>query len=60
MLPLQMLDFNGDRLTDVILVANDGIYGWAQVRPLALVPVAILSAERPADQWQPVPAERPS
>ena len=33
MLPLQVLDFNGDRLNDVVLVARDGIYAWAQVRP---------------------------
>ena len=32
MLPLQVMDFNGDRLNDVVLVARDGIYAWAQVR----------------------------
>ena len=32
-LPLQVMDFNGDRLNDVVLVARDGIYAWAQARP---------------------------
>lgn len=35
MLPLQVMDFNGDRLNDIVLVARDGIYAWAQVRPAA-------------------------
>ncbi len=30
-LPLQTVDFNGDGLTDIILVSHDGLYGWAQV-----------------------------
>ncbi len=34
-LPLQLMDFNGDRLTDVVLVARNGIYAWAQARASA-------------------------
>jgi hypothetical protein len=30
-LPLQIADFNGDGLNDIILVSHDGLYGWAQV-----------------------------
>ena len=33
MLPLQLADFNGDGLTDLILVSSSGLYGWAQVTP---------------------------
>lgn len=32
-LPLQIVDFNGDYLNDIILVTHDGLYGWAQVWP---------------------------
>lgn len=35
-LPLQLADFNGDGLTDLILVSSSGLYGWAQVRTQAL------------------------
>jgi hypothetical protein len=31
-LPLQLADFNGDGLTDLILVSSSGLYGWAQAR----------------------------
>ena len=30
-MPLQVVDFNGDGLQDVILVTREGIFGWAQV-----------------------------
>lgn len=30
-LPLQVADFNGDQLQDIMLVTYDGLYGWAQV-----------------------------
>lgn len=41
MLPLQLMDFNGDRLTDIVLVARNGIYAWAQARPARPVPAQL-------------------
>ncbi|KAK9916603.1 hypothetical protein WJX75_004756 [Coccomyxa subellipsoidea] len=43
-LPLQIADFNGDGLNDIILVSHDGLYGWAQVRHPGGVPFAVLIA----------------
>ncbi|EIE27009.1 hypothetical protein COCSUDRAFT_83568 [Coccomyxa subellipsoidea C-169] len=43
-LPLQILDFNGDGLNDIVLVSHDGLYGWAQVRHPGGVPFAVLIA----------------
>ena len=40
-LPLQILDFNGDGLNDIVLVSHDGLYGWAQVRAASLLPTPI-------------------
>ena len=31
MLPLQVADFSGDQLQDIMLMTYDGLYGWAQV-----------------------------
>lgn len=31
-LPLQMMDFNNDGLTDILLVCRNGVYGYSQVR----------------------------
>ena len=30
-LPLQVADFSGDQLQDIMLMTYDGLYGWAQV-----------------------------
>ncbi|BDA41145.1 hypothetical protein COCOBI_01-8000 [Coccomyxa sp. Obi] len=43
-LPLQIVDFNGDGLNDIILASHDGLYGWAQVRHPGGVPFAVLIA----------------
>ena len=43
-LPLQMADFNGDGLTDILLVAHGGIFGYAQVRRPGGVPFSALLA----------------
>eukprot|EP00884_Botryococcus_braunii_P007301 jgi/Botrbrau1/16572/Bobra.0068s0003.2 len=43
-LPLQAVDFNGDTLTDVILVARNGVYGYGQIRHPTGVPFAALLA----------------
>ena len=31
MLPLQVADFSGDQLQDIMMMTYDGLYGWAQV-----------------------------
>ena len=35
-LPLQAADFSGDGLTDIILVSQDGVFGYVQVLLLKL------------------------
>ena len=32
-LPLQVADFSGDQMQDIMLMTYDGLYGWAQVAP---------------------------
>lgn len=43
-LPLLAVDFNGDTLTDVLLVTRNGLYGYGQVRHPTGVPFAALLA----------------
>lgn len=43
-LPLQPVDFSGDGLTDVILIAREGIFGFQQVRRPGAVPFSALLA----------------
>jgi hypothetical protein len=40
--PLTALDFNLDGYTDVVMIGQDGIYGWAQVRRPGAVPFSAL------------------
>eukprot|EP00803_Ostreobium_quekettii_P002515 evm.model.scf_113.4 EVM.evm.TU.scf_113.4 scf_113:72029-79810(+) len=40
--PLQVVDFNGDGLNDIILCARNGYYGYAQVRHPGALPFKML------------------
>lgn len=40
--PLQIVDFNGDGLNDIILIGKQKIYGYAQVQHPGGVPFSVL------------------
>ncbi|KAL4452779.1 hypothetical protein ABPG75_008441 [Micractinium tetrahymenae] len=44
LMPLQLADFNFDGYTDVLLVTQDGIWAWAQVRHPGALPFSALVA----------------
>lgn len=43
-MPLQLADFNFDGYTDIMLVSQDGMWGWAQVRHPGALPFSALVA----------------
>ena len=42
--PFVAADFTGDGLTDLIMISNEGLFGYAQVRRPGGVPFSILLA----------------